>query len=553
MLDLSTVKLNGIWDFTFIPAGQEFSVNEVTFDTLAAVPGCFDLMPDYFLQRGTGVYRRLVNISGKVDLTFEGIGLRANIYWDKKLIKTIEVSFAKEIIRFNAGNQGEHELIVAVNNEFDDTPSSMHGRLYDFYAHGGIYRDVSISLSKKVFVEYAKIIPTNIETKEVELSLALGGEVENITSVAITFDDNSQTYTLPINNAKGKATFIVPNGKLWSPESPNLHQMNISIDSYVFTYQFGIRSIQAKEGKIYLNNKPIKIAGYNRHDAHPDFGYAAPLETRLRDLMLVKKQGANCIRGCHYPQSEEFLSLCDKMGILVWEESLGWGNCEASLIDEKFQAHQIRETQNMALKSVNHPSVIFWGFLNEASTHLESARPLVSSLVKVLKEVDSTRLITFGSNKLQKDCCLDLVDVISFNTYPGWYCPSQEQFMDKVNIENHLKELEDFASQDKYKDKPLLISEIGAEAMPGLKGGHRWTEEYQAKLLETVADYTLNNSRYSGFFMWQFCDTRTYISNGSQVRSCGFNFKGVLDRHRVPKEAWYSIGRVIKNYLNKGE
>jgi beta-glucuronidase len=154
---------------------------------------------------------------------------------------------------------------------------------------------------------------------------------------------------------------------------------------------------------------------------------------------------------------------------------------------------------------------------------------------------------------LQKDCCLDLVDVISFNTYPGWYCPSQEQFMDKVNIENHLKELEDFASQDKYKDKPLLISEIGAEAMPGLKGGHRWTEEYQAQLLETVADYTLNNSRYSGFFMWQFCDTRTYISNGSQVRSCGFNFKGVLDRHRVPKEAWYSIGRVIKNYLNKGE
>ena len=255
----------------------------------------------------------------------------------------------------------------------------------------------------------------------------------------------------------------------------------------------------------------------------------------------------NCIRGCHYPQSEELLSLCDRLGILVWEESLGWGNNEAALTDPEFQARQIRETRNMAVKSVNHPSVIIWGFLNEARTDLEAARPLVKSLAETLREFDPSRPVTYGTCRLAKDVCLDLVDVISFNTYPCWYGFDQSQFCNKDDIRKNLSELVDFSSKPEYREKPLLISEIGAEALPGIYGGQRWSEEYQADLLETVVRFVLGSDRCSGTILWQYCDTRTFLSNCSQSAAGGFNSKGLLDRYRNPKISWRRLSDLLTN------
>ena len=84
--------------------------------------------------------------------------------------------------------------------------------------------------------------------------------------------------------------------------------------------------------------------------------------------------------------------------------------------------------------------------------------------------------------------------------------------------------------------------------MPNLHGGQRWSEEYQADLLEGIIRYITESDRYSGIFLWQFCDTRTYISNTSQVRAGNFNLKGVLDRHRIPKESWRRIAQLLKEY-----
>ena len=46
----------------------------------------------------------------------------------------------------------------------------------------------------------------------------------------------------------------------------------------------------------------------------------------LTDIQNLKAMGGNFFRGAHYPQSQRFLDLCDEHGVLVWEESLGWGN-----------------------------------------------------------------------------------------------------------------------------------------------------------------------------------------------------------------------------------
>ena len=541
--------LSGLWEFAFLPEKTSLKDNlaKLRFDLLVAVPGCFDLTPEYYLRRGTGVYRRRVEAGGEMELISEGLGLRGEFYWDGKQIATVDAPFSRRVIRFDAGKTGVHELLVAVNNEFDDSPSSLFRRDYDFYAHGGIYRKITLAPAAAFHADELKIIPLEPEQGTVRIAVKFSGEISGLTQAEIRFDRQAKPQILPLKDGIGDQVFQVSSPHLWSPDDPFLHTAEIQAGGETFSIEFGLRKVECRNGKLYLNGAPLKLIGCNRHDAYPEFGYAVPLDIRLRDLNRLKKAGMNCIRGCHYPQSEEVLNLCDRLGILVWEESLGWGNNEAALTDPEFQARQIRETRNMAVKSVNHPSVITWGFLNEARTDLEAARPLVKSLAEALREFDPSRPVTYGTCRLTKDVCLDLVDIISFNTYPAWYSLGQDQFCNKDEIRQNLSELVDFSSKPEYREKPLLISEIGAEALPGIYGGQRWSEEYQADLLETVVRFVLDSDRCSGTFLWQYCDTRTFLSNCSQSAAGGFNSKGLLDRYRNPKISWRRISDLLSN------
>ena len=540
--------LSGVWDFTFLPGtATGTAVTEAKFDSYATVPGCFDLMPGTFLRRGTGIYRREVTAGGGAELVSEGLGLRAEIYWDKRKIAEIDAPFSRDVIRFDAGDEGVHELIVAVGNEFDDSDGSLFHRNYDFYAHGGIYRPITLTPAPKLHAEELKVIPLDPERGTVRISVRFSGD-SLPDRAEIYFDRSGSPEILPLKDGAGSAKFTVPGAKLWSPETPFLHRARIVADGIGFHVSFGLRRIEIRGGRLLLNGKKLKLIGCNRHDAHPEFGYAVPTEIRLRDLLLLKRQGMNCIRGCHYPQSEEFLDLCDRIGMLVWEESLAWGNSEASLKDPVFRARQLRETRKMALKSINHPSVIIWGFLNECQSSSPEARPLIGSLVDALHETDPSRPVTWGSNQLKNDLCLDLADIISFNTYPCWYGTNEDQFLNREAVREQLRDLEDFASRPEYRKKALLISEIGAEAIPGLHGGQRWSEEYQADLLETVVRFILGSKRYSGTLLWQFCDSRTYLSRQSPGRPGGFNGKGLVDRFRTPKNSWLRIGEVLREF-----
>ena len=539
--------LSGMWEFTFLKDGYEkFTPAGINFNSFAPVPGCFDLLPDSFLRRGTGVYRRKVEISGKIALTLDGVGLRSKVFWDGKLIGGIDCAFSQKVFRFDAGESDEHELVIAVNNDFDDAPSSMFCRDYDFYAHGGIYRKVTVRNIAGFDLEWLKVLPIDPYKGTVEVQLKLTGDTGACHEAQIAFDRHPAVpCKIAENGSCGR--FQVPSPRLWSPEHPELHTITVTVNGVSFTQQFGLRKVEIKEGGIFLNGKKLFLVGVNRHDAHPDFGYAVPESIMIQDIVMLKSAGFNCIRGCHYPQSEDFLTLCDRAGMLVWEESLGWGNRESSMTNELFQAQQIRETEAMALKSFNHPCIIIRGFLNECASEYPSARTLVKSLADVLHRTDPTRPVTSANYKYGRDCCLDLGDIISFNAYPAWYCAGADQFFNAEAVKKELDNLAEVASQEYLKDKPLLISEIGAEAMPGFRGGQRWSEDYQADLQEFVLRYTANSQRYCGVLFWQYCDARTYISECSQNKAMGLNMKGLLDGRRQPKEAWRRLAALLKN------
>ena len=143
----------------------------------------------------------------------------------------------------------------------------------------------------------------------------------------------------------------------------------------------------------------------------------------------------------------------------------------------------------------------------------------------------------------------EIFSVNFFFKSPCWYGGSYEQFPDKEYLHFYLQDLAEFASSPQYREKPLIISEIGAEGVPGDHSGMRWSEEYQSDLLCEALRHCLSSERYSGTFLRQFCDTRTCISNSCQLRTGGFNHKGIVDGRCNKKLAFNATGSTIRGCI----
>ena len=149
--------------------------------------------------------------------------------------------------------------------------------------------------------------------------------------------------------------------------------------------------------------------------------------------------------------------------------------------------------------------------------------------------------MTYACNHLLEDVCLDLADVISLNAYPGWYVGEIE------DIPARLDEMLDFLDRSPHAAKPVIFSEIGAGAIPGWRDWNeaRWSEQYQAKLLDKVIEHLfMIEKRVCGVSLWQFCDCRTPQALSMILgRPRGFNNKGILDEYRRPKLAYEVVRR----------
>ena len=519
-------SLDSWWDFKF--SETELDPAAIIFDSKQAVPGCFDADGEYRYRRGVGYYRRPVNCGGRVRLTIGALGLRGKVYWDAKLLGTTPRAYSRESWTFDAGAEDKHELLIAVDNRYDERPSSLFRRDYDFYGYGGIYRSVTLERLPENFIESVQVIPESLTEGTVRINVETASA-----PLKVAFDGGAWTEYTPV--------LRVPEFKLWSPTQPHLHRVTIDNGSDRVEVKFGLRQVSVIDGRFCLNGKPLKLFGFNRHDAYPGLGAAVPPEKLREDLRLIKEAGFNIIRGSHYPQSEEMLELCDQFGLLVWEESLGWGNPAEALTDPVFIAEQCEQTRMMVRKSINHPSVVIWGFLNEAETKDVRARQLVASLVEAIRAEDDSRLIAYATMFREKDVCMDLADIAAYNTYPAWGNPVK-MFFDPAEEEKDLAFLESVTPSE----KPFIISEIGAGALLGTHSRRRWSEEFQAELLACVFDYVRKNPRCSGVMVWQFCDTE--IDNNIRVfeRPRGFNNKGVLDEYRRPKLAWTKLKELLK-------
>ncbi len=538
-----TLDLNGEWEFRFEPGLSCRDANP-RFEATDAipVPGCYDMMPKWLVKRGTGLYRRSFTLDADVcgaSLVIDGMGLTGRFVLDGREIGVSPAAWSR--LEFETGPlaAGRHELFAALDNRFDPETQPLCYPYYDFYCYGGFYHGVSLELRQTPVAPRRVLVRTrDWRIGEVELEVLFHGDVPADFTADVRFDTSDDFKSVAFKN--GRALFRVPDARPWSPAAPHLHTVTVRAFGAERTERFGIRTFEAADGRLLLNGEPVFLKGANRHEARPDVGAATSEGLMRQDIDLLKSIGGNFFRCVHYPQAQRFLDLCDEAGVLIWEESLGWGNVAKQLGDQDFIDAQIEQTRLMVENSFNHPSVVLFAFMNEFESHTPEGKALADKLIDTIRAADSGRLVTFACNHTGDDICNEHTDVFSFNTYPGWIGADTAGTPESLR-QSIEEEVERVVSKyrAKYPGKPIIVSEMGTCGVLGFRdpAGAQWTEDFQAEYVGDVLDAVLPRPDVSGIALWQFTDSRSYHRGGATIRVKPFaqNLAGLFDGFRRPK------------------
>jgi beta-glucuronidase len=482
-------------------------------------------------------------------LILDGVHHWCRVFLDGEPVGDHAGGFTPFAVDLTDQDAGVADLVVLVDNRLDYERSPLHHEYFDWYHFGGIARGAELHRLGSLWIDDVRVTTVSIEPPEIEVTVAYGGaEVPDVAPLTVNVDGEkvlSETVSLSAPQGRIVRRLTLPEAKLWSPADPVLYGVEVRLGDDDYNTRIGIRQVSVKGREIRVNGEAVRLLGFNRHAAHPQFGHAVPEMVMVSDVQQLQDMGCNFVRGSHYPQDARFLDLCDEAGILVWSEAIGWQHTAEHLTDQHFIDAQLAHIDEMIAAAANHPSVIMWGILNESHSHDPACRTGYQTLLERIRERDSSRPVTYASNHPFEDVCLDLVDIVSVNCYPGWYGSEIELIPEEIDkITEHLDEHD-------QADKPLIISEIGAGAIRGWRdwNGARWTEQYQSRLLETVIRHLfIERDRFAGLAIWQFCDIRSSEAVRKILgRPRGFNNKGVVDEYRRPKEAYEVVKQLFRD------
>ena len=542
--------LDGVWDFVTASERTGRMKLPSKYTRSIYVPSAWEMLPGLENYRGKAWLRK--SIFGHGDLAvravFGGVSHTAAVYVDGKRVGGHYDAFTPWDVVVGGLAEGEHELVVEVDNSFG--PHSALHKENDYYTYGGITRPVEVQYVPDLHID--KVFATPVRkggrwSLDVRVRLKNCGRSSARRGVVVFLSDcdlDLGEVTVRAGAAKQLGgTLTGLDVKPWTESTPELYSLTaVLLDGAEttddLTDRVGFREVKVRGKKLLLNGCPIRLRGYNRHEDHPRFGCALPVEAMAADLAIMRDLGCNFVRTCHYPNDMRFLDLCDEMGFYVWEESharaVNFGHPE-------FREQIAASTEEMVTWHHNRPSIVMWGCLNECDSVSASGRREHARVLKLLKRLDRSRPVTFASNKGDKDACLDLVDIVSWNRYDAWYggCPEEVE----PRLEKALKWLHSPASGG-GAGKPVILSEFGAGAIYGNRQACRskWSEEYQSDVLDESLRVYLAHPDVVGAAIWQFCDVRI-TQDCWRNRPRTMNNKGTVDEYRRAKLAYEVVKR----------
>jgi len=543
-------SLCGLWEFTTKAERRDRAKLPKRYARRIHVPSAWETLPGLGNYRGRAWLRTTVDAAPDraLRLVFGGVSHTGTVFVDGRKVGHHYDAFTPWDVVVPGLSPGEHELVVEVDNSFG--PHSALHIENDYYTYGGITRPAQAQYVPEVFIDKLFATPArrgsrwelavrvrlrnwSKKRRTCRLVVALSDVVLDLGKVAVGAGRTREVRGL------------LPDLEVepWSPASPSLYEAVVLLldgDDVVddLVDRVGFREIAVRGRKLLLNGSPLRLRGYNRHEDHPLFGNALPVEAMAHDLALLRDLGCNFVRTCHYPNDLRFLDLCAEMGICVWEESHARS---VPFSHPRFRDQIAASTTEMVAWHHNCPAILIWGCLNECDSASSAGRREHARVLKLLKKLDPSRPVTFASNKAERDRCLDLVDIVSWNRYDAWYGGEPPDV--EPALRRALRWLHSAKSRG-GKGKPVILSEFGAGAIPGCRNPNhaKWTEEYQAEVLDESLRVYLNHPDVAGAAIWQFADVRVTRNHwGGRPRT--MNNKGTVDEYRRPKLAYDVVRR----------
>ena len=370
-----------------------------------------------YFPAGVAWYRKTFKVpeewKGKnVSIYFEGVYMNSEVFINGVSLGTYPYGYSSFSYNLSPHLAFGQENVIAVRVD-----NSRH-RNSRWYSGSGIYRHVWMMVTDAVHVANWGVAITTPEVSSNEASVQIKTLVENETNSpqniilktqilagnSKSVADNQTKVQLPARSKQEVIQIIkVLNPLLWTPESPSLYQAQVQIikDNKVVDdtkTNFGIRSIKfTTENGFQLNGKTIKINGGCVHHDNGCLGSAAFDRAEERKIELLKSAGFNAVRTSHNPPSEAFLNACDRLGLLVMDESFDCWRVGKNANDYAmyFDMWWKRDLEAMVKRDLNHPSIIMWSIGNEIPERGDpQAVETAAMLAKALKKIDTTRPVT---------------------------------------------------------------------------------------------------------------------------------------------------------------
>jgi beta-galactosidase len=527
-----------------------------------------------FFPAGIGWYRKTfkapVEWKGKnISIYFEGVYMNSEVFINGKSLGVYPYGYSSFSYDLTPYLDFDKENVIAVRV---DNSQQVNCR---WYSGSGIYRHVWMTVTNAVHVAQWGV---GISTPEVTSKKATvlvktlvrneTTSTQNVVLKTLLWNKDSKStgnsqvkIELPANSEKEIAqTIQVSNPMLWTPETPCLYQAQIQVlqDKIVLDDTktgFGIRSLKfTAENGFELNGKTVKINGGCVHHDNGCLGAAAFDRAEERKIELLKLAGFNAVRTSHNPPSEAFLNACDKLGLLVMDESFDCWKVGKNKNDYSVYFNQWwqRNLETMILRDRNHTSIVIWSIGNEIPERKEpQAVETAKMLIGAIKKIDNTRPVTsavvgWGDDWAVFDPLFAAHDVAGYNYHLNSAPDDHKKVPSRVIVQTESYPRDAFANWKLVQENNCII------------GDFVWTS------MDYLGESSIGRWYYSGdvpgqhwendFFPWHgaYCgdiDLIGWRKPISHYRSMLYNsgeklYMAVREPEPTPleiKETWWSV------------
>jgi beta-galactosidase/beta-glucuronidase len=462
-------NLNGLWQYAVrpnnVPAPAAHFDGEilVPFSITSALSGVMSQVG----PENTLWYRRIFQLpedwrEGRVLLHFGAVDWAATVWLNGRKVGSHQGGYTPFSCDITAAlREGrDQEVLVSV---WDPTDAGFQPRGKQVRnPHGiwytpttGIWQTVWIEGVPETYIESIRATP-DLDGEMLRLVVSTSYPDERLTVKAEAIDD--VVVASDSGRTDQELALRIAHPKLWSPDSPFLYDLNISLlrdgrtIDRVKSY-FGMRRISLgkdRDGilRLCLNGKPLFQFGPLDQGFWPDGIYTAPTDEALRyDIEMTRKLGFNLIRKHVKIEPDRWYYWADKLGILVWQDMPSGDEYirpnEPDISRTAQSAYHFdRELKELIDSRYNHPCIVMWVPFNEGWGQFDTGR-----LTKWIQDYDPSRLVDDASGWADRG----VGDVHDIHSYPGPAAPAIEPY------------------------RAIVLGEFGGLGLP--LEGHTWQSE----------------------------------------------------------------------------